>query len=81
MRDYFDNRSTATATLPPDVYVNVPTGIANFHHNYAPEGIMPREWADRAYRVTRFTDMPRDGHFAAVEEPDLLAAEIAAFFT
>lgn len=81
MRDYFDNRSTATATLPPDVYVTVPTGIANFHHNYAPEGTMPREWADRAYRVTRFTDMPRGGHFAAVEEPDLLAAEIAAFFT
>jgi pimeloyl-ACP methyl ester carboxylesterase len=80
MRDYFDNRAAATATLPPDAYVAVPTAIANFHHNYADEGTVPREWAERAYHVTRFTDMPRGGHFAAIEAPDLLAADIVEFF-
>ena len=80
MRDYFDNRSATTATLPPDAYVAVATAIANFHHNYADEGTMPREWAERAYHVTRFTDMPRGGHFAAIEAPDLLAADIIEFF-
>ncbi|HEV8629004.1 MAG TPA: epoxide hydrolase [Thermoanaerobaculia bacterium] len=40
----------------------------------------PREWAERAYRVERWTEMPRGGHFAAHEEPDLLAADIREFF-
>lgn len=80
MRDYFDNRAAATATLPPDAYVTVPTAIANFHHNFANEGTMPREWADRVYHLARFTNMPRGGHFGAVEEPDLLAADISEFF-
>jgi pimeloyl-ACP methyl ester carboxylesterase len=79
MRDYLDNRAAGTATLSERV--TVPTAIANFHHNFAPEGVLPREWAERTYPVARFTDMLRGGHFAAVEEPDLLAADIAAFFT
>jgi pimeloyl-ACP methyl ester carboxylesterase len=78
LRDYRDNRDAGTATL--DAYVSVPTGIANFHANFVSEGVLPREWAERLYNVTRFTDMPRGGHFAAAEEPDALAAEIAAFY-
>jgi pimeloyl-ACP methyl ester carboxylesterase len=39
----------------------------------------PRSWAERTYRVTRFTRMPRGGHFAPHEEPELLAADITAF--
>jgi len=58
-----------------------PAGIANFHHRYAHEGIVPREWAERIYNITRFTDMPAGGHFAPTEEPALLAAEIAPFFS
>ncbi len=81
IRDYIDNRSHATATLPADVRVSIPTGIANFHHSYVHEGIVPREWAERMYNITRFADMPSGGHFAPIEEPDLLAAEIALFFS
>jgi pimeloyl-ACP methyl ester carboxylesterase len=40
----------------------------------------PREWAERAYRVERWTEMPRGGHFAGHEEPDLLAQDIREFF-
>ena len=40
----------------------------------------PREWAERFYEVKRWTEMPRGGHFAALEEPDLLAEDIRAFF-
>jgi pimeloyl-ACP methyl ester carboxylesterase len=79
LRDYLDNRDAGTATL--DERVSVPTGIANFHRNFASEGKLPREWAERMFAVTRFTDMPRGGHFAATEAPDLLADEIRAFFT
>ena len=37
----------------------------------------PREWVERAYDVVRWTEMPRGGHFAAMEEPELLAADVA----
>ena len=40
----------------------------------------PREWAERSYNLQRWTEMPRGGHFAALEEPDLLAEDIRAFF-
>jgi pimeloyl-ACP methyl ester carboxylesterase len=39
-----------------------------------------REWAERFFNVTRWTDMPRGGHFAALEEPELLAADLRATF-
>jgi microsomal epoxide hydrolase len=30
--------------------------------------------------IQRWTEMPRGGHFAAMEQPEALAAEIQAFF-
>jgi pimeloyl-ACP methyl ester carboxylesterase len=44
------------------------------------EGTPPREWAERLYDLRRWTVMPRGGHFAALEQPRLLAEDIAAFF-
>jgi pimeloyl-ACP methyl ester carboxylesterase len=40
----------------------------------------PREWGERSFNVQRWTEMPRGGHFAALEEPELLANDIRAFF-
>jgi microsomal epoxide hydrolase len=40
----------------------------------------PQEWAERFFNVQRWAEMPRGGHFAAMEEPDLLAREIRAWF-
>jgi len=40
----------------------------------------PREWAERFFKVQRWTPMPRGGHFAAMEEPALLVDDIRAFF-
>ncbi len=40
----------------------------------------PREWAEAAFNIQRWTVMPRGGHFAAMEEPQLLADDIRAFF-
>ncbi|HVS51851.1 MAG TPA: epoxide hydrolase [Opitutaceae bacterium] len=40
----------------------------------------PREYAERAYNIRRWTPMPRGGHFPFAEEPDLLAEDIRAFF-
>ena len=40
----------------------------------------PREWAERFFNVQRWSEMPRGGHFAALEEPDALVKEIREFF-
>jgi pimeloyl-ACP methyl ester carboxylesterase len=79
MRDYYDNRWDGVA-LESDAFVSAPTGIANFAKQFAFEGRPPREWAERLYNVGRWTEMPRGGHFAATEQPRLLAKDIAAFF-
>jgi pimeloyl-ACP methyl ester carboxylesterase len=81
MRDYFDNDNRRfRVTLGPQDFVNVPTGIAVFASNFVDEGQPPREWVERLYNVRRWTPMPSGGHFAPVEEPELLARDIAAFF-
>ena len=57
--------------------VRVPTAYASF-----PREILhpPRAWAERVYDIRRWTAMPAGGHFAALEEPEALAADIRAFF-
>jgi pimeloyl-ACP methyl ester carboxylesterase len=80
MRDYFDNRWFPEATMGRGDHVHVPTAITSFTHHFAPEGVAPREWAERLYDVRRWTSMAGGGHFPAVEEPELLARDIAAFF-
>ncbi len=40
----------------------------------------PRTWLERVFDVAQWTDMPRGGHFAGMEEPDLLADDIRRFF-
>jgi pimeloyl-ACP methyl ester carboxylesterase len=79
MRDYYDNRWFRTP-LNHDDFVAVPTGFAKFSHQLADEGDIPRGWLERLYDIQRWTPMPRGGHFAAAEAPELLAADIAGFF-
>ena len=57
--------------------IEVPTGCAIF-----PREIMrpPRAWAEAIYNVTRWTEMPRGGHFAALEQPELFVDDVRAFF-
>jgi pimeloyl-ACP methyl ester carboxylesterase len=81
MRDYFDNDNRRfRVILGPQDFVDVPTGVAVFASNFVDEGAPPREWAERLYNVRQWTPMPSGGHFAAVEEPELLARDIVAFF-
>jgi pimeloyl-ACP methyl ester carboxylesterase len=40
----------------------------------------PRSWVERRYHLTRYTHLPRGGHFAPREEPGLLAGDITQFF-
>ena len=58
--------------------VTVPTAVAVFPADLAAPP--PRSWVERRYQLVRYTLMPRGGHFAAHEEPELLADDITAFF-
>jgi pimeloyl-ACP methyl ester carboxylesterase len=73
-RPYYEH---AQGMTPPVEQVSVPTAVAIF-----PKDLVhaPRSWAERTYHLTRYTVMPRGGHFAAHEEPALLAADITEFF-
>jgi microsomal epoxide hydrolase len=64
--------------IPEGGTIDVPTGYSAF-----PREILrpPRSLAERTYtNIQRWTAMPRGGHFAAMEQPELLAEDIRAFF-
>lgn len=65
-------------TLPEGVRCETPTAYANFPGELL-YSAPPRSWVDRAYNVTRWTDMPRGGHFAAMEEPALFVEDVRAW--
>ena len=75
-RYYYETQQGSYSTEPP-VRVEVPSGFALFPRDLLSP---PRELAERWFDVRRWSEMPRGGHFAALEEPELLAAELHAFF-
>jgi pimeloyl-ACP methyl ester carboxylesterase len=73
---YYDGRHRAVAA--PPLRVQVPVAVALWREPDLPPP--PRELAERSLNVTRWTPMPRGGHFAAHEEPELLAEDVREFF-
>ena len=64
--------------IPDGTTVDVPMGYAEF-----PKEILrpPRALAERAYTdIRRWSEMPKGGHFAALEQPEALAREVKEFF-
>ncbi len=55
-----------------------PTAFANFPGEALYQA-PPRSWAERAYNIVRWTEMPSGGHFAAMEEPDLFVEDVRAW--
>jgi pimeloyl-ACP methyl ester carboxylesterase len=73
-RGYFEEQPL---DIPDGTRVMVPTGVANFPFDLL--AFPPRPMVERGYHVTHWTDMPRGGHFAAWEEPELLLRDVQAF--
>ena len=75
---YYGRREEGGRVLSPDGQrVEVPTAAALF-----PAELLswpPRSYAERVYNITRWTEMPRGGHFAALEQPTLLIDDIREF--
>ncbi len=69
---YESRRSDRTAGR-----VDVPTAVAVFPGEIF---FSPRKWVEARYNVRQWTEMPRGGHFAAMEEPELLVNDVRKFF-
>ena len=39
----------------------------------------PRSYVERIFNIKHWTEMPKGGHFAAMEQPDLLVSDIRKF--
>jgi len=75
-RLYYEMRQAGRDALP-QAYVGVPTGVAHFPGEVTRT---PRAWAERRYNITRWTEHPRGGHFAAMQVPDVFVEEVREFF-
>ena len=75
---YYGRREEGGRVLSPEGRrVEVPTAAALF-----PAELLswpPRSYIERVYNITRWTEMPNGGHFAALEQPDLLVDDIREF--
>ena len=58
-------------------FVHLPVGFANFPKEIP---VPPRKYIEKGFNIVRWTEMPKGGHFAAFEEPELLSADVTAFF-
>ncbi|NUU23926.1 MAG: epoxide hydrolase [Streptomycetaceae bacterium] len=75
-RIYYENARAAGSVRGGRV--EVPTGYAYFPGEKL--STPSRRWAERRFAIAHWTDMPSGGHFAAMEQPELLAEDVRAFF-
>lgn len=74
---YHGKRLEGASRFPAGTRVHVPMGVAAF-----PDPVFlptPRSFVEKTYNVVHWSDMPRGGHFAALEEPELMLADLRAF--
>ena len=75
---YYGRREEGGRFLPKeDLPLKVPTAAALFPKEYLEWA--PRSYVERIYNIQRWTEMPKGGHFAALEQPDLLIKDIREF--
>ena len=71
---YAGSQAEGMRTMPPGRRVRVPTAYAAYpdprHVN------PPMSWMERGYNLVRWSDMPRGGHFAAMEVPELFVEDV-----
>ncbi|KAK3517050.1 hypothetical protein QTP70_034443 [Hemibagrus guttatus] len=77
MRFYKENIGKGLTQPHSKIPVLVPTGLAIFPNELVHT---PELWARQKYQnLVSYTLMPRGGHFAAMEEPELMAQDIQKF--
>jgi len=75
---YYGRREEGGRSLPKeDLPLKVPTAVALFPKEYLEWA--PRSYVERIYNIQRWTKMSKGGHFAALEQPELLIEDIKEF--
>lgn len=74
-RIYYEAMRDPGAFMYPKV--EIPTGVAVFPKE---PWRVPRSWAEGRFNVTRWTEMAKGGHFAALEQPNALVEDVRSFF-
>ena len=75
---YYGRREEGGRFFPKDFKkIEIPTAAAIFPAEMSEWP--PRSYVDRIFNITQWTEMPRGGHFAAMEEPELLVKDIVKF--
>ena len=74
---YRGKRLEGSDHFPAGTHISVPAGVAAF-----PDPVFlptPRSFAEKTYQIVHWTEMPAGGHFAALEEPELMLADLLKF--
>jgi microsomal epoxide hydrolase len=71
---YYESRAERRGAWPE---IKVPVGVAMFPKELAR---CPQSWTEGKLNVTQWTEMPQGGHFAAMEQPQLLLDDVRSFF-
>ncbi len=75
---YYGRREEGGRYLPKEhLPLKVPTAVALFPKEYLEWA--PRSYVERIYNIKQWTEMPKGGHFAALEQPELLVKDIRKF--
>ena len=75
---YYGRREEGGRFFPNDFKkIEIPTAAAVFPAEMSEWP--PRSYVNRIFNITQWTEMPRGGHFAAMEEPELLVNDIVKF--
>jgi pimeloyl-ACP methyl ester carboxylesterase len=75
---YYGRREEGGRFFPNDFKkIDIPTAAAIFPAEMSEWP--PRSYVDRIFNIIQWTEMPRGGHFAAMEQPELLVKDIVKF--
>ena len=75
---YYGRREEGGRFFPKDFKkIEIPTAAAVFPAEMSEWP--PRSYVDRMFNITQWTEMPSGGHFAALEEPELLVNDLVKF--
>ncbi|MDA7476115.1 epoxide hydrolase [Candidatus Pelagibacter ubique] len=75
---YYGRREEGGRFFPKDFKkIEIPTAAAIFPAEMSEWP--PKSYVDRMFNITQWTEMPRGGHFAALEEPELLVNDLVKF--
>jgi len=75
---YYGRREEGGRFFPKDFKkIKIPTGVAVFPAEMSEWP--PRSYVDRIFNIKQWTEMPSGGHFAAMEQPEMLVNDIVKF--